>query len=193
MPGLALVGAGVAFLTLNERRDVAQARLRVAAELVALSLEETDVECVDRTLDGRLLHYQGMLLPEDAPADEDLGVSNAQLLMLKRTVAMQQWRETPVVTSDGKGGKSTTYAYERVWSTHEERAEHSPDHVNPKFPSGLPGGVREFQPTRMLLGTEDKLALNADLVKQVVRTMAVRYGCRVLTCSLRRQTGCRCG
>lgn len=91
---ISTLGGGVAFLTLNERRNVAAMKLRAIAEHIAVSLEETDVVNVDKSIDGKLVHYQGFLRPDEQPADHMFGVTNKQLVAIRRRVEMYQWMES---------------------------------------------------------------------------------------------------
>lgn len=167
--GTMAVLAGIAFLTLNERRDVAQAKLRAQAEAVALSLRETEVTSVDSTISGRLLHYCGSLHADgEQLKDEELGVSSPGAVALTRTVEMRQWRETAQTKVDPKTNeKVKSYSYEAVWSPVHEKVEGDAAYRNPEFPSGLDGGTLTLLPSQMMLGRHDKLVLNDALVQQV--------------------------
>ncbi len=166
-PGM-LLGGGVAFLTLNERRGVAAEKLRLLAEFQATSLIETDVENVDPSLDGKLLHYQGMLRPDIPPADHMFGVSGKELLAIRRTVEMYQWKEHKVVTKNKDTKEETTkYTYSKVWSPFHLQTEGDIDKKNPMFPSDLEGGIRLFLGNGIHLGTSDKLVLSQELLDQM--------------------------
>jgi hypothetical protein len=165
--GMALVGAGVAWLTLNERRDVAAGKLRLKAEMAAVSLAQNDVENVDGTLNNRLLHYQGTLKSDAPPVDYDFGVTNPALVAIRRRVEMYQWRESKHERVHKDGSKEVTYSYEKVWSTRHEVVENAPDKRNPDFPSDLPGGSHVFHSEGIHVGLIDKLLLNDGMIDQL--------------------------
>lgn len=176
--GTALLFSGVALLTLNERRDVAQEKLRFKAASLALSLTETDVKNLDASQDGRLVHYRGTLFSDETPQDDDVGIRAPRLIRLRRTVEMYQWREVEhtqeVSVRAEKNGtvalntsKEKTYTYEKVWSPVAQVVSHSVENRNPAFPSGLPGGALEISSKLLFLGQQDRLLLNDGLVDQV--------------------------
>lgn len=166
--GVGAIGLGVAWLTLNERRDVAARKLRLKAELAAMSLAQTDVENVDESLRDRLIHYQGTLRSDEPPADHDFGVTNKSLIAIKRRVEMYQWRESKQETKNKDGSVSTTYSYSLVWSPRHEDVTNNPDKRNPNFPSDLPPGEHVFLPqTSIYIGLLDRLILNDGLVAQL--------------------------
>ena len=96
---IGLLFSGIALLTLNERRDMAQAKLREKAKGMCLTLEETD-DCssVDESLNGRLLHYHGTLEGDQAAEDYDIGVKNEKFIRLMRKVEMYQNHESRKVS-----------------------------------------------------------------------------------------------
>ena len=148
---------------MNERRDVAAAKLRAKAEAVVLSLKQTDSINIDPSLDGRLLHYQGQLLADEPPTDHDFGVTNRALLAIRRTVQMYQNVESKRKDKDGK----IIYEYSQKWSSSPQPVEGDTDKRNPPFPSDLPGGVFVFLANGIHLGKLDRLLINDDMAEQL--------------------------
>ena len=135
--GLIIVFAGMWLLGWNEGRAVKRERaLNEGAGVV----QSVDVNTIDPTHDGALIHLTGETTVSDSLYDNSWPVS-VQALRLMRDVEMYQWRETSrseTRTRMGGGQETvTTYEYERVWSTsHEDSSNfHNPNgHQNPSFP-----------------------------------------------------------
>jgi hypothetical protein len=113
--GLLLLIAACAMLFWAEGRAVKTAR---ALEEGAGLVTEIKATAIDPAMEGKLVHINGTLAPQDTPQDKMFGVSAAGATLLKRKVEMFQWQEVKEsVESDGK--KTERYRYDKKW---EERA-----------------------------------------------------------------------
>ena len=172
--GASLIISGVVFLTLNERRMVAQDKLRIISESKAVHLVETDTKSIDHMLDGRLIHYVGTLQADEGAGDFYLNVESTaaiQIIQLRRTVEMYQWQERKHTkkTKDQETGEKetlTTYSYEKGWSSHSESVEHNVEKRNPAFPRELEG-EQIFGAKNITIGKEDCLHLNQGQISQL--------------------------
>lgn len=178
--GTSLLLCGIAFLTLNERRDVAMEKLRQSAKLMVQSFdEEGSVEGsvggggkeVYNVRSGQLIHYIGTLSSNSTAFDYLLGVGNPNLVALRRKTEMYQWKETEHKVSkkekDGTQTTTSTYTYDKVWSDKVESSSHDPERKNPSFPSGLPPGIEVITAPIYSLGKQAKLVLNDDMVSYI--------------------------
>lgn len=165
LSGLGLVMGGVAFLTLNERREVQQEKLRLKAQ--AMTVPITDESNLDE-LDEKLIHYCGLLNTPQPPEDHEFHLTNAKIVTLRRKSEMYQWRENEHVKhttdKDGKSTTTTTYTYDKVWSASHLEVQHSPGQRNPAFPPAL-AGQRVFQADLYKIG--DNITLSAPIQNQL--------------------------
>ncbi|MBN2895116.1 MAG: TMEM43 family protein [Campylobacterales bacterium] len=134
--GVALLIGATVLLWWNEGRTVERTETLSAGLAATLSLPEP---VFDPQNNGKPIHISGAL-HGGALFDPLFGV-HAQGILLKRDVAMYQWREeVSEETKQELGGKETTtktYRYETTWSsTHINSAgfRQSAEHTNPSFP-----------------------------------------------------------
>jgi hypothetical protein len=84
------------------------------------AIVEAAVDRVDAANDGKLVYLTGAAKADETLTDEQFGVA-APGIQLRRTAEMYQWRENQETKTEKKfgGGErtTTTYDYERVWSS----------------------------------------------------------------------------
>ena len=169
----------VAFLTINERRDVRQDTFRDAGERACSSLDVSNstIPTSEAKKQGKLVHAQGKLRAEiPGPKDVFLGVMSPNGLRIRRTVEMYQWVENrnEKEVTDAHGNKTTkvVYTYSGKWSGVAERCEHSFSHQNPHFPNmlieGAGTGTKIIDSTKPLVLGESKTALDPVMVNLVI-------------------------
>jgi len=77
-------------------------------------------DSVDASHEQQLVHLTGMATSDETLTDQELGVSAASVIMLRRTSTMFQWQEKSSTKTEKKLGGSeqqtTTYTYSKVWS-----------------------------------------------------------------------------
>ena len=148
---LAVVAVVVLFW--NEGRAVnrAQALQEGAGADVAASAER-----VDPANDGKLVHLSGLATTTETLADGEFGIAT-NVLKLRRTAEMYQWKETKSEAKDKNLGGSettkTTYSYAKQWS------ESLIDSAKFKQREGHTNPVAMPYPTRM--STAEKITLGA--------------------------------
>ena len=144
--GTTVTAFGIAFLTINERRDVRQEKFREHGEKICRKLDVTQTIGMDKSMENKLIHACGFLESSPPPPkDMILGVSSPDGLRIRRKVEMYQWVETrsEEETTDSHGNKTTRtiYTYKAEWRMHPERCVNSFTHQNPPFPLELQNGV----------------------------------------------------
>lgn len=76
---------------------------------------------VDSSMEGKLVHMMGTAESDATLTDEKFAISVDNAIRLDRVVEMFQWQENEKTQSKKKVGggrrKTTTYEYERVWSS----------------------------------------------------------------------------
>lgn len=136
--GLLMVPAAIVLLCWNEGRAVE------ASSALDRSLRQVVEVSPDRVLPdngGKLVHLVGEIVTSTPARDPAFDVGGEDLLRLRRTVEMYQWKEDENSTAQQSSGGSevtqTTYTYHRVWS--EEPIDsgafrHPQGHVNLVMP-----------------------------------------------------------
>jgi Transmembrane protein 43 len=121
----------------NEGRAVKTARSLDEGAGIVKSIDPTKI---DAALQGKLVHFSGLIKVDTQPTDPDFGIS-APGIRLHREVEMYQWIETKKEEKRKKIGGSeetiTTYEYRRDWSAEikdSSRFERPSGHTNPEFP-----------------------------------------------------------
>ncbi|MCB9603187.1 MAG: TMEM43 family protein [Sandaracinus sp.] len=103
---------------------------------------EAQADTVDPSMEGRLVHLNGLAVTSETLADPRLGVSAPpSSLRLRRSVEMYQWQEeSRTRESKNLGGgqtRRTTYTYRTEWSAapiDASRFEERAGHENPPMP-----------------------------------------------------------
>lgn len=114
--GFLMFIAGTCLIWWNEGRAVKTDKMLKEAEKVAVHVDNIDK--LDASLEGQLIHANGMALTTDTLRDEAFGVK-ANAIHLQRRVEFYQWVEHAKQESKDKlGGKeeiTTTYTYSKQW------------------------------------------------------------------------------
>jgi hypothetical protein len=131
--GIVFIIGSIVLLYWNEGRAVAAI---TALNQARRDMIEVSADTVDRTADGKLVHLSGMMRTGAGARDAQFGVGGADLVRLKRTVEMFQWKEEE--TSHGSGSnRTTTYSYRKRWSEEaiaSQNFERPGGHANPPLP-----------------------------------------------------------
>ena len=133
--GIILFLASFVILWLNEGHSVAQI---AKANYMAKNAIEVSTDIINRDNDNKLIQVSGKAVTNTTLTDDIVTIPNA--FALSRNVEMYQWQEnSQTETKDEVGGsttETTTYSYEKVWSSERIDSEdfHKSGHNNPKFP-----------------------------------------------------------
>eukprot|EP01127_Copromyxa_protea_P001130 TRINITY_DN1107_c0_g2_i2.p1 TRINITY_DN1107_c0_g2~~TRINITY_DN1107_c0_g2_i2.p1 ORF type:complete len:420 (-),score=38.24 TRINITY_DN1107_c0_g2_i2:76-1335(-) len=168
--GMVLVGGGIAFLTINERRAVKQDQLRAKGEQICQELDADGEQDVS-LLDNSLVIASADVYGDETVRDETFRVSHPNAIKLVRRTKMLQWVETKSTTekvADGKTVETESYHYSKEWSSKSEtfKGPNPPVTANPAFPTWLPGGEQRFSIKQFLFGIR-KMILGPELVDQL--------------------------
>ena len=136
--GLLLFLLAIGILVWNEGRAVDGLRgLGPAAK----DATEARPSPIDAAQNGKLVHLTGALGTSVPLRDESMGLTRGNLVRLKRTVEMYQWKESDASTSNTSvGGSESTakrYAYTKRWSEAPIDSDHFKRafrHENPSMP-----------------------------------------------------------
>ena len=118
LTGIIMVLAGIALLWWNEGRSVRRykALKEGASNVISISADK-----VDPANEKKLVHLSAPAVTQETLQDSDFGLSFPGALRLERHVEVYQWKENKKTTKEEKlGGKveeTTTYTYEKVWSS----------------------------------------------------------------------------
>lgn len=103
----------------------------------AVTSLSSNVQTIDTEKFGQLVYLTADVYSNETLYDSLLNVSATDAIKLHRDSEMYQWRETSSTktkkTSNGGTQKTTTYSYDRVWSSVLIRSNgfHQSGHVNP--------------------------------------------------------------
>ena len=115
--GLGLFVLGFPVLFWNEGNSVKTAKALDEGEGVCVSVESSAK--VDPEMDGRLVHMTGKADTKDVLTDEEFGVSETAIALIRK-VEMYQWKENCRTEEKKNAGGSVTttktYTYSKVWS-----------------------------------------------------------------------------
>ncbi len=126
--GLLICAAAVFLLFWNEGRGVRTARSLSEGRTRVVSIS---AGAVDPANDGRLVHVIGPLHTPDAGVrDPELGIRFPDLVKVRRSVEMYQWKGT-----DKSKGSDPSYKYKKVWDNDRiDSTDYAGDRKNPPFP-----------------------------------------------------------
>jgi hypothetical protein len=115
--GLLFLAIGVVVLFWNEGRAVHRAQDLSEGASAAVSVKS---DAVDPANNGKLIHFSATTATPQHLADATFSVSPSDnVLKLRRTVEMYQWKEKKTTHKEKNVGGSettkTTYSYEKVW------------------------------------------------------------------------------
>ena len=115
--GLGLFVLGFPVLFWNEGNSVKTAKALDEGEGACVSVESSAK--VDPEMDGRLVHMTGKADTKDVLTDEEFGVSETAIALIRK-VEMYQWKENCRTEEKKNAGGSVTttktYTYSKVWS-----------------------------------------------------------------------------
>jgi hypothetical protein len=136
--GIILIIATSVLLFWNETRAVKTYQSLVEGKAAVVAANS---ETLDGSLEGKLIHLQGAIIPNADVEDTTSGVWAEGAIALTRTVEMYQWIETQESKTEKKlgGGEETvtTYSYAKGWSVTQQNSSdfYNPEgHENPAFP-----------------------------------------------------------
>ena len=118
----------------NEGHNVAQLAVAHYTDKTAI---EISADKAERVNDGKLVQLSGKAVTDKTLSDKFVSVPNT--FVLKRNVEMYQWKENSETSrQDEFGGgttETTTYSYEKVWSSNEIDSKDfkQKKYVNPPF------------------------------------------------------------
>ncbi|MGN0866986.1 MAG: TMEM43 family protein [Oligosphaeraceae bacterium] len=132
--GILMVLAGIVLLWWNEGRSVRRykALKEGASNVISISADQVLPEN-----EGKLVHLTAPAVTQETLQDSDFGLALPGALRLERKVEMYQWEEQSETREEeklgGKVEKTTTYTYEKVWSSTlvDSRNFKEPGHENP--------------------------------------------------------------
>jgi hypothetical protein len=145
--GIALSLAAVVVLFSNEGRAVKTRRNLAEGAAIVVSVSPDRVGPAN---DGRLVHVQGQVSTEEVLKDPVFTVAT-RALRLRRTVEMYQWNEREENRRDASGKQSTSYIYDKKWSSGIIDASqfHQGGYENPK---SMPYTCQEWSAQVFTLG-----------------------------------------
>ncbi|AGF77467.1 Protein of unknown function (DUF1625) [Desulfocapsa sulfexigens DSM 10523] len=115
--GIILILVSCVLLFWNEGRAVKRYKTLVEGSKTVISVA---ADSVDASHEQQLVHLTGMATSDETLTDQELGVSAASVIMLRRTSTMFQWQEKSSTKTEKKLGGSeqqtTTYTYSKVWT-----------------------------------------------------------------------------
>ncbi len=172
--GILLILLGIGLLWWNEGRTVKRYK---ALKEGANNVIPVSADAVDSQNEGKLIHLSAKATTQETLRDAEFAIELPGALRLVREVQMYQWQETTETTEEEKIGGSvettTTYDYEKVWSSNpiDSKDFQEPGHDNPtlwliKSRKSLPktvnvGAFRLTETQINALGQEKPLALPA--------------------------------
>ncbi len=172
--GILLILLGIGLLWWNEGRTVKRYK---ALKEGANNVIPISADAVDSQNEGKLIHLSAKATTQETLRDAEFAIELPGALRLVREVQMYQWQETTETTEEEKIGGSvettTTYDYEKVWSSNpiDSKDFQEPGHDNPtlwliKSRKSLPktvnvGAFRLTETQINALGQEKPLALPA--------------------------------
>ncbi len=116
--GILIFVIGTVLLWWNEGRAVKTTKMLNEAQ--GVTEEMVDINTIDSSLEGKLVHATGMTATLDSLVDTDFGVGLTGI-RLSRSVEYYQWVEHSTSTTKDKvgGGQetTTTYTYSKEWTS----------------------------------------------------------------------------
>lgn len=110
---------------------------------------------VDPSNDGNLVHLSGEATTTETLSDPDFGIS-VNAIRLSRDVEMYQWKQTEKTKSKKKVGgsktKTTTYEYEKTWSSSLIPSDNFKEKTGHQNPSAMRYESESFQANDVTLG-----------------------------------------
>ena len=149
--GFIMVLAAIVLLWWNEGRSV---RRYKEISYAKDNVKEANLDAVDASLEGKLVHFAGPAKTTESLSDDDFGVKVENSFSMNRVVEMYQWKEIEHretgKTKKNVGGSTTkepdkvTYTYEKGWSSAIQSSDSFKEKVDPqtkeerKNPSVMP-------------------------------------------------------
>ncbi len=197
--GFILVLVAIVLLWWNEGRSV---RRYKEISYAKDNVKEANLDAVDASLEGKLVHFAGPAKTTESLSDDDFGVKVENSFSMSRVVEMYQWKENEHretgKTTKNLGGSTTkepdkvTYTYEKGWYSSIQPSDSFKEKVDPqtkeerKNPSVMPfkeirknvanvtvGAYTLPAGQASSLGTSQKLAVDYEAVKNNLPKSAV--------------------
>ncbi|MBM9518918.1 TMEM43 family protein [Desulforhopalus vacuolatus] len=115
--GIILILVSCFLLFWNEGRAVKRYKTLVEGSKTVISVAS---DIVDAGHEQQLVHLTGMATSDETLTDQELGVSAASVIKLKRTSTLFQWQEKSSTRTEKQLGggeqQTTTYTYSKVWA-----------------------------------------------------------------------------
>ena len=115
--GLLMFIAAFPLIFWNESRAISTHQALEEGQGAVVSVE---ADAIDPDNEGELIHVTGDVTVSDALSDPVFGVTESDVIRLRRTVEMYQWEENQRTerrtAADGSEERVTVYTYEETWS-----------------------------------------------------------------------------
>lgn len=115
--GLLMFIAAFPLIFWNESRAISTHQALEEGQGAVVSVE---ADAIDPDNEGELIHVTGDVTVSDALSDPVFGVTESDVIRLRRTVEMYQWEESQRTerrtAADGSEERVTVYTYEETWS-----------------------------------------------------------------------------
>jgi hypothetical protein len=162
--GVVLFLGSLPMLFLNEGRAV---KTSVTLNEGAGSVIELESAKVDPQNNGKLIHLVGEANSKEVLRDNEFGIS-LNVLALRRTVEMYQWRERRNTKTEKQAGggekKITTYSYSGVWSSTIINSSRFKKRRRYQNPSMMPFNSKTIFAQNVNLG---EFVLSNNLIKEI--------------------------
>jgi hypothetical protein len=150
--GIVLIVIAFPVLFWNEGRAVTRARDLTQGEKTCVTI---DAAKTDKANDGKLVYISADAKASEA-VEDDLTKVSASALCLKRQVEMYQWKESKSESTKknvgGSTSTTTTYSYDKVWSTNLENSQGFKDAATHQNPGAMAVTSSQFNPGKVTMG-----------------------------------------
>ena len=137
--GFVMVLGAIILLWWNEGRSV---RRYKEISFAKDNVQEANLDAVNASLEGKLVHFAGAAKTTESLSDDDFGVQVKDSFSMRRVVEMYQWKEIEHretgKTKKNVGGSTTkepdkvTYTYEKGWSSSVQNSDTFKQKVDPQ-------------------------------------------------------------
>ena len=137
--GFIMVLGAIILLWWNEGRSV---RRYKEISFAKDNVQEANLDAVNASLEGKLVHFAGAAKTTESLSDDDFGVQVKDSFSMRRVVEMYQWKEIEHretgKTKKNVGGSTTkepdkvTYTYEKGWSSSVQNSDTFKQKVDPQ-------------------------------------------------------------
>jgi hypothetical protein len=173
LTGFILIVIAFPLLFWNEGRAVMQHKTLKEGSKAVVSVSSDNIDAANA---GKLIHVTGIAKTDASLTDPVFGVS-ANVLKLKRTVEMYQWKETSQSKTEKKVGGSTetvkTYSYSKTWSDTPIRSANFKKPEEYQNPESIPYKSTELTANNITLGA---YVLPTSLVQKIQKFESLPVG-----------------